>query len=100
MTGLMTLQHGEVRRARGITPSRRAVIRWAWRLFRREWRQQLLVLGLVVVAVAATVIGATVATNTPAPANSGFGSAQDAATFAVDNPQPDVSTALNHVFSS
>ena len=29
----------------GGVPARRAVIRWAWRLFRREWRQQLLVLG-------------------------------------------------------
>src|SRR5580704_3596717 len=35
--------------------ARRAVIRWGWRLFRREWRQQLLVLGLLTVAVAATV---------------------------------------------
>ena len=26
------------------------MIRWAWRLFRREWRQQLLVLALLVVA--------------------------------------------------
>ena len=35
--------------------ARRAVIRWGWRLFRREWRQQLLVLGLLTVAVAATM---------------------------------------------
>ena len=38
-------------------PARRAVVRWAWRLFRREWRQQLLVLALIVVAVAATIVG-------------------------------------------
>ena len=31
----------------GGAPARRAVIRWAWRLFRREWRQQLLVLALM-----------------------------------------------------
>src|SRR5215472_16516924 len=43
--------------------ARRAVIRWAVRLFRREWRQQLLVLGLLTVAVAATVWGASVVTN-------------------------------------
>jgi len=42
----------------GGVPARRAVIRWAWRLFRREWRQQLLVLALIVVAVAATFVGA------------------------------------------
>ena len=31
----------------GGVPARRAVIRWAWRMFRREWRQQLLVLALM-----------------------------------------------------
>jgi putative ABC transport system permease protein len=45
--------------------ARRAVFRWSWRLFRREWRQQLLVLGLLTVAVAATVWGAGVVTNAP-----------------------------------
>jgi hypothetical protein len=34
----------------GGIPARRAVFRWGWRLFRREWRQQLLVLGLLTVA--------------------------------------------------
>ena len=43
--------------------ARRAVLRWGWRLFRREWRQQLLVLGLLTVAVAATIWGASVVTN-------------------------------------
>lgn len=61
--------------------ARRAVIRWAWRLFRREWRQQLLILALIVVAVGATIVGSAVATNTPPPKTSGFGSAQDAASF-------------------
>jgi putative ABC transport system permease protein len=49
-------------RGSGIV-ARRAVFRWGWRLFRREWRQQLLVLGLLTVAVAATVWGAGVVTN-------------------------------------
>ena len=44
-------------------PARRAVLRWAWRLFRRDWRQQVLVLALMVVAVAAATTVATVATN-------------------------------------
>src|SRR6516165_8981529 len=65
----------------GGVPARRAVIRWAWRLFRREWRQQLLVLALIVVAVAATFVGAAVATDTPPPAGAGFGTAKDVATF-------------------
>jgi len=52
-----------VRPSTGGFPARRAVLRWGWRLFRREWRQQLLVLGLLTVAVAATVWGAGVVTN-------------------------------------
>ncbi|HEV2260064.1 MAG TPA: FtsX-like permease family protein [Streptosporangiaceae bacterium] len=47
--------------------ARRAVVRWAMRLFRREWRQQLLVLGLLTVAVAATIWGTSVVTNTQLP---------------------------------
>ena len=67
--------------ANGGVPARRAVIRWSWRMFRREWRQQTLVLALIVVALAATVVGAAVATNTPPPAGAGFGTAQDMATL-------------------
>ncbi len=71
----------------GGVPARRAVIRWAWRMFRREWRQQLLVLALIVVALAATVVGAAVATNNPPPAGAGFGTAGDMATFQAGGPQ-------------
>jgi len=77
----------EKRAENGGAPARRAVIRWAWRLFRREWRQQLLVLALIVVAVGATVVGAAVATTTPPPANAGFGTAQDVATFQPPGPR-------------
>ncbi len=70
----------------GGVPARRAVIRWAWRLFRREWRQQLLMLALIVVAVAATVIGAAVATNTPPPAGAGYGTATDLASYPGSDP--------------
>jgi len=62
------------------------VTRWAWRLFRREWRQQLLVLALITVAVAATVIGAAVATNTPPKAGAGYGTARDMASFQAPDP--------------
>jgi len=65
----------------GGMPARRAVIRWSWRMFRREWRQQVLVLALIVVALAATVLGAAVATDTPPPSGAGFGTAQDMASF-------------------
>jgi putative ABC transport system permease protein len=69
----------------GGVPARRAMIRWAWRLFRREWRQQLIILLLVIAAVAAVVVGSAVAVNTPPPANAGFGTADDLAVFNVSN---------------
>jgi putative ABC transport system permease protein len=65
----------------GGIPARRAVIRWAWRLFRREWRQQFLILALITVAVGATIVGSAVATNTPPSKSSGFGTAQDSVSF-------------------
>ncbi|HEY1445253.1 MAG TPA: ABC transporter permease [Acidimicrobiales bacterium] len=65
----------------GGVAARRAMVRWAWRLFRREWRQQLLILLLIIAAVAAVVVGSAVAVNTPPPANAGFGTAHDLATF-------------------
>jgi putative ABC transport system permease protein len=61
------------------------MVRWAWRLFRREWRQQLLIVTLITVAVAATIIGAAVAVNTPPPKNAGFGTANHMITI----PGPD-----------
>ena len=83
----------------GGVPARRAVLRWSWRLFRHEWRQQLLVLALVVVAVAAAIIGAAIAANTPLPASSGFGTAGDAATFPGSDPRLATQVAsLEHRF--
>jgi putative ABC transport system permease protein len=83
----------------GGVAARRAVSRWAWRMFRREWRQQLLVLGLIVAAVAATIIGSAVATNTPPPTNAGFGTAHDRATFAASDPRlASEIAALRHRF--
>jgi putative ABC transport system permease protein len=68
-------------------------------MFRREWRQQLLVLALIVVAVAATFLGAAVATNTPPPAYAGFGTATDLATFQAPDPRLAVQiAALQHRF--
>jgi len=49
--------------------ARRAVVRWGWRLFRHEWRQQLFVLGLLTVAVAAAIWGTSVVTNIQLPPN-------------------------------
>jgi putative ABC transport system permease protein len=66
--------------------ARRAVIRWAWRLFRREWRQQLLVLALITTAVTATMLGAAVATNAPPPRNAVFGTANHLALIPGSDP--------------
>ncbi len=43
----------------GFNPrnGRRAIVRWSLRLYKREWRQQMLTLLLLVVAVAATTVG-------------------------------------------
>ena len=44
-------------------PARRAVIRWGWRLFLREWRRHVLILAMLAVAVAATIVGLGASTN-------------------------------------
>jgi putative ABC transport system permease protein len=49
--------------ADGGVAARRAVVRWAWRLFRREWRRQILVIALLTVAVAAAACSVTIAYN-------------------------------------
>ena len=89
----------DTRPADGGAPARRAVVRWAWRLFRREWRQQFLILALITVAVAATIVGSAVATNNPPPKNSGFGSAQDSVSFSTyDARTASVIANLEHRF--
>ena len=79
----------------GGVPARRAVIRWAIRLLRREWRQQLLILAMITVAVGATVVASTVATDTPAPAAAVLGSAQDAAS--ISGPPATISAGIAKV---
>jgi putative ABC transport system permease protein len=74
--------------------ARRAVIRWAVRLFRREWRQQLLVLGLLTVAVAATIWGASVVTNAQIPPGYPmFGTGAALVTLPGSDPQLDADIA-------
>jgi putative ABC transport system permease protein len=77
----------ERRRPRnGGFAARRAVVRWAWRLFRREWRQQVLVLALLTVAVAAAVAGVVAGYNAAATAESRFGTAEQL--FRYDKSEP------------
>lgn len=59
----------------GGLPARRAVVRWSWRLFRRERRQQVLVLALITMAVAMSVAGASAAYNLAPSGDAGFGAA-------------------------
>jgi putative ABC transport system permease protein len=89
------------RPANGGAPARRAVMRWAWRLVRREWRQQLLIIALITVAVAVTVVGVGVSINTPMPATTGFGTAHDL--DVISGTQTQISTAvasLQHRFGA
>jgi putative ABC transport system permease protein len=70
----------------GGMPARRAVFRWAWRLFRREWRQQLLALALITVAVAATILGVAVGANSPSSPDATFGTANHLVTLPGSDP--------------
>jgi len=69
--------------------------RWAWRLFRREWRQQFLVLALLSIAIAATTLGLGVAVNADAGAQSQFGNADYLLSIPSTNPnfEQDVAAA-------
>jgi putative ABC transport system permease protein len=69
----------------GRRTARRAITRWAWRLLRREWRQQLLVLALLTVAVAATTVGLGVVVNVESSDQALLGSA----TTRIDIVNPD-----------
>ncbi len=61
--------------SRGGGPARRAIRRWAWRLLRREWRQQILILALLIVAVASTTVGLGLVVNVQGNDQSVFGTA-------------------------
>jgi putative ABC transport system permease protein len=78
---------GEPRPVRGGAPARRAIRRWAWRMLRREWRQQLLVLALLAVAVAATTIGLGLVVNVQRTDQGLFGSADARIDIAGPGPQ-------------
>jgi putative ABC transport system permease protein len=67
--------------------ARRAMVRWAVRMVRRDWRQQVLVLSLLTLAVAAAVGFASAAYNlAPVSGNAEFGTASHY--FAFDEPDP------------
>ena len=86
---MTTLAHGSARRgpSNGGVAARRAVVRWAWRMFRREWRQQMLVVALLTVAVAAAIGSITLVYNTSPVFNGEFGSASGLLMFDGSDPQ-------------
>ena len=59
----------------GGLPARRAVLRWAWRVYRREWRQQVLVIVLLTFTVAGALLGVSVVYNIPGSLDARYGSA-------------------------
>jgi putative ABC transport system permease protein len=82
--------------AGGGVAARRAVARWAWRLFRREWRQQILVLALLIFAVAAAAFSVSAAYNVASLPGPQFGSANHLLQFDGSSPRvlaADIATA-------
>jgi len=77
--------------AGGGVPARRAVARWAWRLFRREWRQQILVLALLILTVAAAAFSVSAAYDVASLPGPQFGSANHLLQF--DGTSPKALTA-------
>ncbi|MGO9875283.1 MAG: FtsX-like permease family protein [Acidimicrobiia bacterium] len=82
----------------GGGPARRAIFHWSWRLFRREWRQQVLVVALMVFAVAATTVGVTLAYNAGLPNDPTMGTATASMTF-IGPDRVDVAAA-RHAFGT
>ncbi len=71
--------------SRRRAPARRAIRRWAWRLLRREWRQQSLILALLIVAVAATTVGLGLVVNVQGTDQGQFGSADSRIDMTIPN---------------
>jgi putative ABC transport system permease protein len=86
---MTTLAHRSAlrRRRNGGVAARRAVVRWAWRVFRREWRQQILVVTLLAVAVAAAVGSVSFVYNSGAAEGAEFGSASHLLNFDGSDPE-------------
>ena len=73
--------------AGGGVPARRAVARWAWRLFRREWRQQILVLALLILTVATAAFSVSAAYDVASLPGPQFGSANHLLQFDGTDPR-------------
>ena len=85
MTEVLEAQGPRAKSSGGL-PARRAVSRWAWRMFRREWRQQVLVLSLLILVLASTVLGLGLAANASASTDATFGTADYLVTIPGTSP--------------
>ena len=71
----------------GGLPARRAVLRWAWRVYRREWRQQVLVIAMLTFTVAGALLGVSVVYNTPGSLDARYGTADMLIRYGAADPQ-------------
>ena len=71
----------------GGMPARRAVARWAWRMFRREWRQQMLIILLLTLTVAGALLQISALYATFGRAEAQFGTAEQRITYYASDPQ-------------
>ena len=71
----------------GSAAARRAVIRWAVRMFRREWRRQIIVVALLTVAVTAAVGSITTVYNASPADDAEFGAADHLLRFDGGDPR-------------
>ncbi len=99
MTGAVLDRPAPAANRGGGAPARRAMVRWGWRLFRREWKSQALIMALLTVAVAATVVGLGVASNaTNLKADPTFGTANTIISFSGPTDLAADVTALQNRF--
>jgi putative ABC transport system permease protein len=71
----------------GGLPARRALVRWAWRTFRREWRQQSLIVLLLAFTVAGSLLQISALYSTADRAEARFGRAEQLVTVDASDPQ-------------
>ncbi|HEY0519684.1 MAG TPA: ABC transporter permease [Ilumatobacteraceae bacterium] len=83
---MTAVAYAGVRTAKGRGSARRAVARWALRLFVRERRQQTVVVVVIAIAVAAAVCSVATVYNTPATQAGRFGTAKQLISYGSSDP--------------
>jgi putative ABC transport system permease protein len=75
-----------VTRRNGGLPGRRAVVRWAWRMLRLEWRRQVLVALLLTFTVAGSLLGIAAVYTMSSPPQAKFGDANVLVHYSAPDP--------------